>query len=70
MRVSLVEELVIKQKRKYKNFWRDKSEWYWLYRLLLEVRELISALLGVHKDPVRHELEQIAAICMNWLERR
>ncbi len=69
MRLSVVEELVIKQKRRYKNYWRDKSEWYWLYKLLFEIRELVSALLGIHKRSVRYELEQIASICMNWMEK-
>jgi len=69
MRLSLVEELTIRRKRRYKNYWRDKSDWYWLYRLLQEVAELTGSLLGIHKDSPRHELEQIASICMNWIER-
>ena len=69
MRLSAVEELVISRKRRYKSYWRAKADWYWLYRLLQEMAELIGSLLRIHKDSPRHELEQIASICMNWLEK-
>ncbi len=69
MKVTAVEELVIKRKRRYKEHWRGASDWYWLRRLLEEVFELVAALLRLHKDSPLHELEQIASICMNWMER-
>ena len=50
--------------------WRDRSDWYWLWRLLLEFRELVSAMLGFHKDKPEWEMLQIAAICLNWLDKR
>jgi hypothetical protein len=50
--------------------WRDKSDSYWLSRLMQEVGELASSLVGDHCDPVDRELEQIASICINWLRRR
>ena len=70
MRVSAVEELVIKRKRKSKNYWRDKSEWYWLRKLLGKLAGLTWYTARRHPFLTREELEQIASICMNWLERR
>lgn len=52
---------------KHKTYWRDKSDWYWMWRLSQEVLELFGSLIGLHKDPVKWELMQIAAICMNWM---
>ncbi len=54
----------------HKGTWRDKPEDYWLARLMQEVGELASSLVGDHDDPVEWELSQIAAICMNWLRYR
>lgn len=70
MKITAVEELVIRRKRRYKSYWRDASDWYWLWRLFQEMLELVGVLLGIHGDPASHELGQIASICMNWMEKR
>jgi len=70
MRITAVEELVIRRRRRHKHYWCDASDWYWLWRLFQEMIELVAALLGIHKDTVSHELEQIASISMNWIEKR
>lgn len=54
----------------HRETWRDKPEDYWLARLMQEVGEAASSLVGDHDDPVEWELTQIAAICINWLEMR
>jgi lipid-A-disaccharide synthase-like uncharacterized protein len=54
----------------HKATWRNKPEWFWFLSLLEEVFELLGALIGWHKDPVKWELMQIAAICMNWIDMR
>lgn len=54
----------------HEEYWRDKPDWFWFWKLLKEFRELASALLGIHKDSPEWELMQIAAICLNWLEKR
>lgn len=69
MRLTVVEELTIIRKRKYANYWKTRSKWYWLWRLLQETAELVGAVAGIHKDSPQHEREQIAAICMSWSER-
>ena len=55
---------------KYKDQWRDEPESYWLARLMQEVGELSSSLVGDHEDSPEHELQQIASIALNWLEMR
>lgn len=50
--------------------WRDKEEYYWLCRLMEEVGELGASLANDHEDSPDHELTQIAAICINWLDMR
>ena len=60
----------IRLMKEHKKIWRDRPEWYWSWRLFLEVCELFGALLGIHKDPVKWELMQIASICMNWMYKR
>jgi hypothetical protein len=50
--------------------WQDKDDFYWLARLMQEVGELGSSLVGDHKDTPEHELLQIATISLNWLARR
>jgi hypothetical protein len=57
-------------KDKHRKTWRDKPESYWLARLVGEVGELAGALVGDHDDSPDWELQQIAAICLNWLEMR
>jgi hypothetical protein len=57
----------IRLRNKYKFHWRNKSDWYWMWRLTQEVFELFGSLLGLHKDPARWELMQIAAISLNWM---
>lgn len=62
-------EDVLLLKEECKDMWRDKPDGYWFARLLEEVAELSDSLLGSYNDPPQHELKQIAAICLNWLER-
>ena len=57
----------IRLRNKYKDYWLNKSDWYWFWRLFQEFSELFGALIGRHKDPVKWELMQIAAICLNWM---
>lgn len=61
---------VIRMRNKYKDYWKDKSDWYWFFRLLLELLELAGSLLKIHKDPPEWELTQIASICINWLHKK
>ena len=61
---------VVELKEKYREYWRDRSQWYWAWRLCQEVAELIGTLLHIHHDSVDWELMQISAIGMNWLEMR
>jgi hypothetical protein len=60
----------IRLQKKYATYWRDKSDWYWMWRLFQEVCELFGSLIGTHKDPAKWELMQIAAICLNWMYKR
>ena len=57
-------------KERCANYWRDKDQAYWFARLVQEVGELGSSLVGDHADSPDWELSQIAAICLNWLEYR
>ena len=65
-----VDKTVSDFRKKYDKHWRDKPESYWMARLMQEVGELASSLIGEHKDPPELELKQIASICINWLEMR
>ena len=64
-----VEQVVLDLKFLYQDQWRGKSQWYWMWRLLQEVGELLFSLLGLHDDPPEWELGQIASITMNWMEK-
>lgn len=57
-------------KYQHRTTWRGESESYWFARLVEEVGELGGALVGNHNDTPDHELSQIAAIALNWLEMR
>lgn len=61
---------VLELKNSHSNTWRDKPESYWFARLSQEVGELGSSLVGDHEDSPDWELNQIASICLNWLEMR
>ncbi len=61
---------VLKLKEQHAATWRDKPESYWLARLVQKTGELASSLVGDHTDTPDHELRQIAAIALNWLEAR
>lgn len=61
---------VLLLRHKHKHTWRGKPETYWFAALAEEFGELGSALNGKHADSTDHELRQIAAICLNWLEMR
>jgi hypothetical protein len=60
---------IILMAEKYSKNWRSRSDWYWLYRLLQEVFELIGVMLKIHKHTQELELTQIASICANWLNK-
>lgn len=65
------EELaVVELRRRHRGKWRDKPESYWLGALVEELGELGSALNGEHEHSPDVELEQIAGICLNWLDMR
>lgn len=64
------EESVLKLKREHQQTWRDKSDWFWLLGLLEEFVELALSLAGLHRHAPEVELRQIAAIAINWLEKR
>ena len=68
--VRPVERLVISHRRKYITYWKECSDWYWLFRLFQEVLELAGSLIGLHKHKPEDELKQIASICINWLGKR
>jgi len=60
------ELVTLRLRNKYKDYWRDKSDWYWMWRLFQEFLELFGSMMGWHKDPLKWELMQISAICLNW----
>ena len=68
--LSLVENRVLLLKRHHNTTWRGRSDLYWLFSLIEEMGELALALLGLHDGPVEWELQQIAAIAMNWMEKK
>lgn len=61
---------VLQLKERHSVTWRDRADDFWYYRLGEEFGELGASLAGDHKDSPDWELEQIAAICLNWLEKR
>ena len=67
---GMVEDAVAALVEKYSEQWRDKDDHYWLARLIQEVGELGSSLVGDHEDTPEHELKQIASIAINWLNKR
>lgn len=67
--MDIVQE-TIKLKEQHRETWRSEPDSYWFARLVQEVGELGSSLVGDHDDPAEWELMQIAAICLNWLEAR
>lgn len=48
--------------------WRYDSDDRWFAGLAAELGELGDALYDRHEHPVKHELEQIASIALNWLD--
>lgn len=59
----------IRLQQKYRDHWKDKGDWYWAWRVLLEVGALITSLAGFRREgSPRWELMQIASICMNWMQ--
>jgi PHP family Zn ribbon phosphoesterase len=60
---------VTKLALKHKLTWRKRSNFYWLMRMLQEIVELAMALAGRHHDPPERELQQIASIAVNWLDK-
>lgn len=68
--MSEVKNAVIARAMTYSNHWQSKGDSYWFYRLLEEVGELGASLANDHEHSPGYELEQIASICINWLEKR
>ena len=66
----LYDRVVVEMSKEKEKLWRDKDDAYWLCRLLQEMGELSSSLIGDHPDPPELELCQIASICLNWLDKR
>lgn len=66
--MSLEEVLALKDQ--HQQTWRGKPEWYWMLGLTEEVIELALSLVNLHDGPIEWELQQIAAIALNWLEMR
>jgi len=54
----------------HKETWRGDPESVWLEGLKEEIEELSQSLEGNHNHSPEHELRQIAAICLNWLDMR
>lgn len=54
---------------RYKHKWLDRTDSYWLQRILQEVGEAASVMAGDHDDSLEHELLQIASICVNFLRK-
>lgn len=63
-------QLISDKAKEHCETWRDQPEGYWLARLMQEVGEAASSLIGDHEHPLEWELIQIASICVNWLEMR
>lgn len=55
---------------RHRKTWMLESKEYWLTKLVQEVGELALSLQGEHEHPPGLELEQIAAICLNWMRHR
>lgn len=55
---------------RYEGKWRERSEAYWLSRMVQGTGRLASALTDEHDETPDHELLQIAAVAINWLEMR
>ena len=49
--------------------WKHAPDEFWLAGLMEEVSEVASTLVGKHEGPLVWELQQVAAICLNWLDR-
>jgi len=64
-----IDNEIIAHRHRYSTYWRDKSDWYWLWRVLQELAELIGVMLGIHKDTTRWEKKQIASIMINWIDK-
>ena len=61
---------VLQLKEEHKNTWRKKSNKFWYARMWEEFLELGFSLNGLHDHTPDSELIQLAAICLNWLEKR
>lgn len=65
-----IDEWIKEHRLRHRNHWREKSDWYWFWRILQEIVELFLSLLKLHKDTPDWEILQIATIGINWLEKR
>lgn len=55
---------------RHADLWADKSEEYWLMRLMSELGELAAALANDHEHPWQLEAAQVAAIATNMLKHK
>ena len=62
--------LDLQQEHRQKRTWHHRPEAYWMMRLIEEVGELASSIAGRHEHAPDLELQEIASICLSWLERR
>lgn len=60
---NVIDQYAIHRKSKT---WYDKPNWYWAWRLVREVIELLLSLIGLRRTSVEWELMRIASTCMNW----
>lgn len=61
---------VLELMRLHDETWKMEITEYWYARLVEEVGELGSALVGAHDDSPVWELMQVATIALNFLRRR
>lgn len=60
---------ILELKNEHSDTWRDRSNFYWLWKLFGEFVELGLSLCRLHRHFPEWELMQIAAIAMNWVEK-
>lgn len=69
MKLTAVEQLVIRRKRKYHRYWQAAPDWFWLRKLLGKVAGLVWHVARRHPISAREDLEALVSIAMNWMER-
>lgn len=64
----LLSTIKVQQKNRWR--WQGKGNMYWFLQLIRAIFLLFGSLVGLRHEPVRWELMQIAAICLNWMNRQ